>query len=170
MSKQLECEVLTFDHPRIFVGIEKQMNDVSMFQEAKKLANTYGKVKGDLKHLVTPVHTAVITFAKNEHQDYVYFMGDEVTKAEKLKQPLVTHTIPKGTLVARISIPVGSQLTLSYKVADIRKQFYTSWLKEHGYVSHEYMEDMELYHYRRRRLRKALKMVMELYFFIEKAS
>lgn len=168
MAKPLSCEVIVLQQDQRFVGIQKQTSESAMFQDAKELANAYGKVKDKIKNQLTPVHTAVITMAKDQNQCFHYFMGDEVSNIKQLANPLLSLTIPRGTQMAKVSVPVGSQLTLSYKVADIRKQFYTEWLNEHGYKKHASMEDMELYHYRRRRFRKSLKMVMELYFFIEK--
>lgn len=167
MAKTFAYEVVSFQKDRVFVGIDVRTSETAMFQDAKQLANTYGKIKDKIKNQITPVHTAVITMKKDQEETFRYFMGDEVSSMKKLVDPLVSMVLPKGTMVAKVSVPVGSQLTLSYKVAEIRKQFYTTWLNEHPYVSHPIMEDMELYHYRRKRFRKSLKMVMELYFFIE---
>lgn len=168
MSKQLKCEVLSLEHECIFVGLKTMMNEESMFKEAGMLANAYAKIKRQIKHVCLPVHTAIITGTKDPCGNFLYFMGDEVTVKNNVKEPLVQLTLPKGTLLARVSVKAGSQLTLSYKVANLRKRFYTEWLKDHGYASVPPYEDMEYYHYRKRRFRKATKMVMELYFFIQK--
>lgn len=168
MSRQLECEVFSLDHDRSFVGVETNMNEESMFKEASVLANAYAKIKNQIKQPKLPVHTAIITGKKDEAGNFLYFMGDETTANRKVKEPLVQISLFKGTLLARVPVKAGCQLTLSYQVAALRKKFYMEWLKEHGYISAGPYEDMECYHYRKRRFRKATKMVMELYFFIQK--
>lgn len=170
MSKKLECELITLKQEQCFVGLKTRMNEATMFQEAGKLANAYANIKNQIKQPRLPIHTAVITGTKDQAGNFLYFMGDEVVIKSEVSKPLVQITLPKGTLLAKVSVKVGSQLTLSYKVADLRRQFYTEWRKEHGYVSAAPYEDMEVYHYRKRRFRKSRKMVMELYFFIEKAG
>ena len=168
MSKRLEAEVMTLKQNRSFVGLKKTMKEDAMFQEAKVLAGEYAAIKGQIKNLILPVYTGVITFAMDEEGSYDYFMGDEVSSVKGQELFMQKVVLPKGTCVARVQVKAGFQMTLSYKAASIRKQFYTEWLQEHGYVSACPLEDMELYHYRRRRFRKAVKLVMELYFFIEK--
>lgn len=168
MSKQLNCEIIELKEDRIFLGLKKTMCETTMFKDAQKLAKDYATMKTRITHLCHPVHTALITFSKKDNGEFDCFMGDEVHSINKSEDPMQYIVLSKGTCMAKVKVRVGSQMTLSYRVAGIRKQFYTKWLKLHGYVSVSPFEDMELYHYRRRKFRKSTKMVMELYFFIQK--
>lgn len=168
MSKKLECELFILEQEQVFVGLKTMMNEASMFKEAGKLASAFAKIKNQINQPRLPIHTAIITGTKDQDGNFLYFMGDEVVVKSEVRKPLYQITLPKGTLLAKVSVRVGSQLTLSYKVAKLRRQFYTEWRKEHGYSSAAPYEDMEVYHYRKRRFRKSRKMVMELCFFIEK--
>ncbi len=79
--------------------------------------------------------------------------------------------IPAGALAVVVPVPVGTQATLPLRIAAARKRFYEDWLPTSGYrPSCELgFRDVELYHYRRRRFRRATKMVLDLLFLVEPA-
>lgn len=91
-------------------------------------------------------------------------MGSLVSMKNKNFACLDIH---KDQLVCKVEITSKVSALLLLKVARIRKEFYTNWLTKSGYVSSD-IKEMEVYHYRQRWFRKSYKMVMELWFFIEK--
>lgn len=107
---------------------------------------------------------------------FAYFMGDEVEPDAKAVREalaaapgLVCVRVPAGTTLARVPVRVGSQATLALRVARLRSWLHGTWLPGaaagQGLVSAADelgFADMELYHYRKRRFRRATKMVMEL--------
>lgn len=165
-----QVEVCTFEHDRNFVGLKRRLNDDLLFKEGPEIANQYAKIKESIQHLVLPVITIAAMHKKDEEGYFDYFFGDEVTRVMKLKEPLSSLKIVKGTQYAKVSVKVGNSVTLAYRVAKLRQRFYTEWLPASGYQKGTLIEDMEVYKYRKRKFRRAKKLVMDLYFVLEKGE
>lgn len=107
---------------------------------------------------------------------FAYFMGDEVEPdAKAVRQALaaapglVCVRVPAGTTLATAPVRVGTQATLPLRVARLRAWLHGTWLPgaaaAQGLASAADelgFSDMELYHYRKRRFRRATKLVMSL--------
>ena len=167
MSKP-EVKVERLQLPRAFVGCSVQTSEKDMFADAPKLAKRLGAVKEKVRERKMPVVTAVISDEPAEDGSYRYFTGDEVEPgAEPVRRALASAEgleateVPAGTLVALVPLPL--------RIASARRAFYEDWLPKSGYGSSAALgfRDVELYHYRKRRFRRATKMVLELMFLIE---
>ena len=172
-----DVSVERLERARAFVGLEVRVTEEALFQEAPGLARACAAVKEDLPHRVMPVETAVVTGTAGEDGAFSYFMGDEVEpggakvrEALASAEGLVLRELPAGTLVARVPVRFSLQAGVAMKAARIRAYIHGEWLAENGYRIAQGLgiQDIELYHYRRRRFRQARKMVMELAFPIEK--
>ena len=173
----LDVAVEKLEQPRVFVGMEVRATEESLFEGAPRLARSYAEVKEGIPNRVMPVMTAVVSGVPDKGGAFSYFMGDEVEpglgkrrEAIKSAEGLVERELPAGTLVARVPVEFALQASAPMKAARIRAHIYNEWLGENGYRSADGLgiRDLEVYHYRRRRFRKARKMVMELVFPIEK--
>lgn len=178
MSKP-EVKVERLQLPRAFVGCSVQTSEKDMFADAPKLAKRLGAVKEKVRGRKMPVVTAVISDEPAEDGTYRYFTGDEVEPgAEPVRRALASAEgleateVPAGTLVALVPVRVGTQATLPLRIASARRAFCEDWLPGSGYESSAALgfRDVELYHYRKRRFRRATKMVLELMFLIEPAE
>ena len=174
-----DVEVFRLDLPRAFVGCSVTTSERDMFADAPELARRLAAVKEQLPCRVMPVVTAQVTDEPGADGCFRYFTGDEVEPgSEPLRRALAAAEgleavrIPAGTLVATMPVRVGTQATLPLRVAAARKRFYEEWLPASGYTSSAELgfRDVELYHYRKRRLRRATKLVLELLFLIESAQ
>ena len=150
-----------------------------MFRDAGELARRLGGVKESIACRVMPVVTAVAVDEAGEDGLFRYFTGDEVEPgAEPVRRALASAddlesvTLPAGTLTARVDVRVGTQATLPLRIAAARKSFYEEWLPASGYTASTELgfRDVELYHYRKRRFRRATKLVVELLFILEEAE
>lgn len=139
-------------------GVKISTSASSSFDDVQILSKKFETVKNQLQYVKKPVYTVVAT-KENE-----LFMGSLVSMKNK---NVACLEVSKDQLVCKVEIKSGTSATLPLKVARIRKEFYTNWLPKSGYISSE-IKDMEVYHYRQRWFRKSYKMVMELWFLIEK--
>ena len=171
-----KIEVASLALPRAFVGRSVMTSEKDMFSDAPVLAQRLAEVKEDVPCRVMPVVTAVICDEPGEDGRFRYVTGDEVEPGEEpvrralaAVEGLEAVRIPAGALAAVVPVPVGTQVTLPLRIATARKRFYEDWLPTSGYrPSCELgFRDVELYHYRRRRFRRATKMVLELMFLVE---
>ena len=142
-------------------GIEWKTSEAQLFEDLPALSKKYAKIRPHIQSQIKPLTTCVASGPNK------IFMGDFVLKQNK---DYTNITIPKGINVIKVNIPVHSQLTLPAKVAKVRKRFYHEWLPSSGYRSFKEWNDLEVYHYRRRYFRKSRKMIMELWFLIEKSE
>lgn len=150
-----------------------------MFSDAPELARRLAAVKEQLPGRVMPVVTAQVAFEPDGEGRLRYFMGDEVEPGEApvaralaAADGLEIVRIPAGMLAVCASVPVGTQATLPLRIASVRRRFYEEWLPSSGYAASTAsgFRDVELYHYRRRRFRRATKLVAELLFLMEPAQ
>lgn len=162
--------------PRVFVGRSLTTSEKDMFADAPKLARRLAEVKEQVPCRVMPVVTAVVCDEPGADGRFRYFTGDEVEPGEEpvrralaAAEGLEAVRLPAGTLVARMPVRVGTQATLPLRIAAARKSFYEEWLPGSGYEPSCELgfRDLELYHYRRRRFRRATKMVLELMFLVK---
>ena len=174
---RIEVERLAL--PRAFVGCSVLTSEKDMFSDAPELARRLAAVKEQLPGRVMPVVTAVVAHEPDADGRFAYFTGDEVEPGDApVRQALAAADgleavrLPAGTLVARMPVRVGTQATLPLRVAAARKSFYEDWLPTSGYevCCDLGFRDVELYHYRRRRFRRATKLVLELLFVIKPAG
>ena len=139
-------------------GVKISTSASSSFDDVQNVSKKFESVRKQLQYVKKPVYTVIAT-KENE-----LFMGNLVSMKNKYMACLEIH---KDQLVCKVEIKSGTSATLPLKVARIRKEFYLNWLPKSGYVSSD-IKDMEVYHYRQRWFRKSYKMVMELWFFVEK--
>lgn len=179
MARSAEVTVERLALPRAFVGCSTETCEAEMFRDAGELARRLGGVKESIEGRLMPVVTAVVVDEAGPDGHFRYFTGDEVQPgAEPLRRAvasaegLESTTIPAGTLTAHVDVRVGTQTTLPLRIAAARKAFYEQWLPSSGYVASTELgfRDVELYHYRKRRFRRATKLVVELLFIIEEAK
>lgn len=142
-------------------GVELKTSESTLFEDLPALSKKYAKIRPHIQFQIKPLTTCVASGPNK------VFMGDFVLKKNKEFKNLY---ISKGIEAVKVNIPVHSQLTLPAKVAKIRKRFYDEWLPSSGYRSFPEWKDLEVYHYRRRYFRKSRKMIMELWFLIEKSE
>lgn len=170
---------------RAFVGVGVETSEGRLFEDAPTLARAFAAAREDVPDRVMPVVTASVLLGAalgggpgGDDAGLVSFMGDEVAAdSPRVRDLLATRPdlrevrVPAGTLVAVVPVRVGTQATLPLRVAAARKAFWEGWLPGSGYVAARELGfcDLELYHYRRRRFRRATKMVLELMFCVEPA-
>ena len=140
-------------------GIGKKTSSETLYDDLPELSKHYAKIRPSIQNQVKPLTTCVAS------KDDRIFMGDFVTQRDV---KLESFQLKKDQTVVKVSVPFHFQLGLPAKVARIRNAFYQSWLPESGYISSSLWQDMEVYHYRRRYFRKSRKLIMELWFLIEK--
>ena len=128
-------------------GIEWKTSEAQLFEDLPALSKKYAKIRPHIQSQIKPLTTCVASGPNK------IFMGDFVLKQNK---DYTNITIPKGIHVV--------------KVAKVRNRFYHEWLPSSGYRSFNAWNDLEVYHYRRRYFRKSRKMIMELWFLIEKSE
>lgn len=166
MASKFDFVVAPLEYDYVFRGRSCTTSDKTVFDDAAALAREFAGVKETIEKRVMPVVTCVATGSASEDGTYQYFMGDQVEKKgsngsfEKL-------LLPEGTLMVRVPVEFHTQAAAPLRAAEIRRAFTEDWLPTSGYVSAVQdlgFVDFELYHYRRRRFRRALKMVMELAF------
>lgn len=139
-------------------GVMMETNSDTLFEDLKTISKKYAKIKPQIKHLKKPVYTVVATSSKK------LFMGDMTEKANK---QMASLKIEKGQWIVKVPVKYHTQALLPAKVAEFRKKFYQGWLPYQDFDQDDAWQDLEVYHYRKRRFRKATKMVMELWFCIK---
>ena len=178
---------------RSFVGVGVDTSEERLFEDAPALARAFAATREDVPDRVMPVVTASVLLGAGASGPgggavaggpggsgggLVSFMGDEVVPdSRRVRELLATRPdlrevrVPAGTLVAVVPVRVGTQATLPLRVAAARKAFWEGWLPGSGYMAARELGfcDLELYHYRRRRFRRATKLVLELMFCVEPA-
>lgn len=170
MTPKFDFTVAPLEHDYVFRGRSCTTSDKTVFDDAAGLAREFAGVKETIEKRTMPVVTCVATGVAAADGTYSYFMGDQVEKKgsnasfEKL-------VLPEGTLMVRVPVEFHTQAGAPLRAAEIRRAFSEDWLPASGYESASDeigFVDFELYHYRRRRFRRALKMVMELAFPVRK--
>lgn len=144
----------------IISGVKMPYEARTLFDDLQELGRRYAKIKPKIRHQRKPVYTMVMT---GEEQ---LFMGDVTTEADR---SLETLRLEKGKLVVKVPVPYHMQASLTMKAAKLRKRFYQDWLPGQPYACARW-RDAEVYHYRQRYFRKSVKMVMELWFFLDPKS
>lgn len=171
MGSKFDFTVAPLEHDRVFRGRSLVTCDERVFDDAAKLARDFAGVKESVEGRVMPVVTCVATGVDKADSTYAYYMGDEVEKkgGNKGFERLV---LPAGTLLVHVPVTFHVQASAPLHAAEARRAFAEDWLPTSGYVLDESLGfvDFELYHYRRRRFRRARKMVMELAFPVKQAA
>ena len=168
MTAKLDVTVAPLDHDRVFKGCSLVTSDEKLFTDASTLARDFARVKNDVEGRQMPVVTAVCSETADDDGTYRYFMGDEVQKrgGNKAFEELL---VPAGTLVAVLPVKFRVEASAALHAAQVRQAFYENWLPGSGYESAADelgFADVELYHYRKRRFRRAKKMVLNLMFVL----
>lgn len=174
MASKLSVEVAPLGHARVFRGRSLTTDDARVFEDGPRLAREFGGVRNDVAEREMPLVSAVAACEPSEDGLYRYFMGDEVREsaAGKPQEGFEDLVLPAGTIVAVVHVPFRLQASAALHAAQARRSFYEDWLPASGYESaadEVGFSDVELYHYRRRRFRRARKMVLDLLFVIRRA-
>lgn len=139
-------------------GVMMDTTSDTLFEDLKTISKKYAKIKPHIKYLKKPVYTMVATSKKK------LFMGDVTEKANK---QLALVKLEKDQWIVKFPVKYHSQALLPAKVAKLRKEFYQEWLPNQNFDQDDMWQDLEVYHYRKRRFRKATKMVVEIWFCIQ---
>ena len=171
MAAKLDITVAPLEEDRVFRGRSLVTDERRVFEDGTLLARDFAKVKETVEGRVMPVVSAVVAFEPDEAGEYRYFMGDEVAgnAAGRRQEGLEDVRVPAGTLAAVVPVRFRVQASAALNAARARRSFYEEWLPSSGYESAAAdlgFADIELYHYRRRRFRRARKMVLELMFLV----
>ncbi len=173
MAAKLDITVAPLEDERVFRGCSIVTSEKTAFDDGAVLARKFAQVKESVGGRVMPVVSAAVSFAPAEDGAYRFFMGDEVEAraAKKAQEGLEDVRVPAGTLVAVVPVKFHLQASAALAAAKVRRAFYEDWLPSSGYVSADDLGfvDVELYHYRRRRFRRARKMVLDLMFIVKPA-
>ncbi len=174
MAAKLDITVTPLEGERVFRGRPLITCEQRVFDDGARLARDFAQVKEGIEERVMPVVSAVVAFEPGEDGRYRYFMGDEVASnaAACAQDDLEDVRVPAGTLVAVIPVRFRLQASAALSAARARRSFYEDWLPQSGYESAAPdlgFSDIELYRYRRRRFRRARKLVMELMFVVRPA-
>lgn len=175
MASKLSVEVAPLEHARVFRGRSLVTDGQKVFEDGPRLAREFGGVRNDISGREMPVVSAVVAHNPAEEGGrFRYFMGDEVcpSASKRLQEGFEDLVLPAGTLTAVVHVPFHLLALAALHVARARRSFYEEWLPGSGYVSAADelgFPDTELYHYRRRRFRRARKMVLDLLFVIRRA-
>lgn len=171
----MDIRVAPLEDDRVFRGCSLATDEKRAFEDGARLAREFAKVKETVEGRAMPVVTGVVSFAPGPDGTYRYFMGDEVVGKARggAQEGLEDVTVPAGTLVAVVPVRFHVQASAALHAARARREFYEDWLPRSGYESAADelgFADVELYHYRRRRFRRARKMVLELLFVLRDTS
>ncbi|WP_322150805.1 hypothetical protein [Paratractidigestivibacter sp.] len=172
MAVKLDVAVAPLGRDRVFKGCSLVTCDEKVFSDASTLAREFAAVKNDVAGRVMPVVTAVCAGNAGDDGTYRYFMGDEVEKRGGNKG-LEELLVPAGTLVAVVPVKFHMEASAALRAAQVRQAFYDGWLPGSCYecASDELgFADVELYHYRKRRFRRAKKMVLNLMFVLREKT
>ena len=174
MASKLSVEVAPLGHERVFRGRSLTTDDARVFDDGPRLAREFGGVRNDVSGREMPLVSAVVACEPADGGQYRYFMGDEIcgSAAKKPQQGFEDLVLPAGTIVAVVHIPFHLQASAALHAAQARRSFYEDWLPGSGYESaadEVGFSDVELYRYRRRRFRRARKMVLDLLFVIRRS-
>ncbi len=170
MAAKLDITVAPLEDERVFRGCSIVTTEKTVFDDGAVLARKFAQVKESVVGRVMPVVSAAVSFAAAEDGTYRFFMGEEVEahSGKKAQEGLEDVRVPAGTLVAVVPVKFRLQASAALSAAKVRQAFYEDWLPGSGYESADDLGfvDVELYHYRRRRFRRARKMVMDLMFIV----
>ncbi len=170
MAAKLDITVAPLEDERVFRGCSIVTTEKTVFDDGAVLARKFAQVKETVVGRVMPVVSAAVSFAAAEDGTYRFFMGEEVEarSGKKAQEGLEDVRVPAGTLVAVVPVKFRLQASAALSAAKVRQAFYEDWLPGSGYESADDLGfvDVELYHYRRRRFRRARKMVMDLMFIV----
>lgn len=170
MARKLDIEPAPLERGLFFVGCDLYTTEEALFTDAPKLARDFAARKNAVEGRVMPVVTAVVAGEPDPAREgrLRYFMGDQVEKLpKKLPEGFSTFEVPAGTVAARVPVRFRTEAGAAMAAAKVRRAFCEQWLPGSGYESAAAelgFSDVELYHYRRRRFRRARKMVLELLF------
>ncbi len=175
MASLPNITVAPLEDTRVFRGCSLVTSEKNVFDDAAKLARDFAGVKESVAGRAMPVVTGAVSFSAGVDGTYRYFMGDEVAGAARKKPQdgLEDVVVPAGTLVAVVPVKFRLQAVAALSAAQVRKAFYEDWLPGSGYESAADelgFADVELYHYRRRRFRRARKMVLNLMFLVREKA
>lgn len=144
-AQGLGLEVIEITTSEIFAGISRKATTENHFKVAQELANDFVKLQPRLRYRNTPQVTVTLTGNKDASGEFDYFIGEAVQKATQEKGVNMV-TLEPGTY-AKLRMKKNPSFLLGWRLARVRKIFYSKFLPGSAYEKSERFDEMEYYGY-----------------------
>jgi predicted transcriptional regulator YdeE len=144
-AQGLGLAVVEITTQEIFAGISRKTTTENHFKVAQQLANDFVDVQSHLRYCSTPQVTVTLTGTKDASGEFDYFIGERVQKATQEKNILVFSLEPG--LYAQMRVMKNPSFLLGWRLARVRKIFYSKFLPSSLYEKSEKFDEMEYYGY-----------------------
>jgi predicted transcriptional regulator YdeE len=144
-ARGLGLAVVEITTPEIFAGISRKATTENHFKVAQELANDFVDVQSRLRYCSTPQVTVTLTGTKDASGEFDYFIGERVQKATQEKSIRVVSLEPG--LYAQMRVMKNPSFLLGWRLARVRKIFYSKFLPSSLYEKSEKFDEMEYYGY-----------------------
>ena len=141
----LGLQVIEITTAELFAGISRMATTENHFKVAQELASDFVGVQPRLRYRSSPHVTVTLTGAKNASGEFEYFIGEKVQKTNQEKDIDVVSLEPG--LYAQLRVKKNPSFLLGWRLARVRKIFYSSFLPESPYEKAERFDEMEYYGY-----------------------
>lgn len=144
-TQSLGLAVVEIAKQEIFAGISRKASTENHFKVAQDLANDFVDVQSRLRYCSTPQVTVTLTGTKDASGEFDYFIGERVQKATQDKNVRVVSLEPG--LYAQLRVKKNPSFLLGWRLARVRKIFYSKFLPNSAYEKSEQFDEMEYYGY-----------------------
>ncbi|HSN93547.1 MAG TPA: GyrI-like domain-containing protein [Anaerolineaceae bacterium] len=144
-GRGLGLEVIEITNPELFAGISRKATTENHFKVAQQLANDFVDLQSHLRYRATPQVTVTMTGTKDSSGEFDYFIGENVQKPNQEKTVNLV-TLEPGTY-AQLRVKKNPSFLLGWRLARVRKIFYSKFLPNSDYEKSERFDEIEYYGY-----------------------
>ncbi len=144
-AHRLGLEVIEIATLELFAGISRKATTENHFKVAQELASDFVNVQPRLRYRSSPHVMVTMTKAKNAAGEFDYFIGEKVQQAAQDKGVEVVSLEPG--LYAQLRVKKNPSFLLGWRLARVRKIFYSNFLPSSPYEKSERFDEMEYYGY-----------------------
>jgi len=144
-AQRLGLEVIEIAMPELFAGISRKATTENHFKVAQDLAGEFVNIQPRLRHRSSIHVTITMTGTKAASGEFDYFIGEKVLKASQEKGVDLVSLEPG--LYAQLRVKKNPSFLLGWRLARVRKAFYSKFLPSSPYEKSERFDEMEYYGY-----------------------
>ena len=143
--QKLGLEIIELSTTELFAGISRNASTQTHFKVAQDLANDFVSIQPRLRYLSTPQVTITLTGNKDAAGEFDYFIGEKVQKRNQEKG-IDFVTLEPGTY-AQLRVKKNPSFLLGWRLARVRKIFYSNFLPNSDYEKASTFDEVEYYGY-----------------------
>ncbi|MEA4812271.1 MAG: GyrI-like domain-containing protein [Anaerolineaceae bacterium] len=145
LGKELGLELIEIAKAEHYAGISRKASQADHFSVAQELTYAFVEAQGKICHRSSPQVSITMTGTKNLEGKFDYFIGEKVQYSSQ-DASLNVFTLQPG-LYAQLRLKKNPSWLLGFRLARVRKTFYTQFLPNSPYEKAESFDEVEYYGY-----------------------